>query len=414
MTVTVPDTRSSACFRAIRRSRVVLALCLSTNTFAARAEVSQEPPGTYDLALECRTALWKQTFDDATAAGLDPRAVVTSFAGEAVERVDEGGTAILKGTEQYEPTTDVDPFAIRYECRVDTSSRQVQALTYVAIDAAGSDVERPPTQLVKDGRLVNACRDRLEDRLNDEARRRGVERPSADVQIAPTDVTFRAAAGRVDLEGRGRARYGDEFDWQILIFTCRYDEKRQAATRSTHALETPLPELSLPTASLAALDACRLAVEDQVLDDALRRGYRRLERVTIELPELATIKTRGALVDVSGKGQFKLDVRHEQPTPLTFACVYDTAAWRVDSATFKVERGSWTPSGEIASGRTETLRCESTQARQAQCQASIRGNVRIVREFGPTKCEAYSNWIWSPSGITVWGGCRAEFEYEAR
>lgn len=132
------------------------------------------------------------------------------------------------------------------------------------------------------------------------------------------------------------------------------------------------------------------------------------------LPELATITTRGTLVDVSGKGQFKLDVRHEQPTPLTFACVYDTAGQRVDSAAFQVERGSWTPSGDIASGRTETLRCESTRARQAQCQASIKGAVRIVREYGPTKCEANSNWIWSPGGITVWGGCRAEFEYEAR
>jgi hypothetical protein len=99
---------------------------------------------------------------------------------------------------------------------------------------------------------------------------------------------------------------------------------------------------------------------------------------------------------------------------LSFACVYDAAAGRVASASFEVERGAWTPSGEIASGRTETLRCESRGAMQQQCPAAIRGNVRIVREFGRSRCEAYKNWIWSASGITVWDGCRAEFEYEAR
>lgn len=401
-------------------ARVVVALAMAVLgsalavVSAPAAAAPQDPPSNYDLALECRSALWKRTFDDATAAGLDPGAVVTSFDASAAERRDEGGVAVFAGREQYEPTIDVDAFAIRYECRIDPATRQVTSVSYVAVDAAGDDVPRLPVQLVKDARLVAQCRHRIEDRLDDEARRKGVERPSSDVQIAPADVTFRPATGRVDLEGRGRARYGDEYEWQVLIFTCRYDEKRGEATRSTHALETPLPELSLPAASRDALDACRVAVEDEVLADARQRGYRSLRRVVVELPQLATIKTRGDLIDVSGKGQFKLDVSHQQPTPLSFACVYDAAAGRVASASFEVERGSWTPSGEIASGRTETLRCESRGATQQQCPAAIRGNVRIVREFGRPRCEAYTNWIWSASGITVWDGCRAEFEYEAR
>jgi hypothetical protein len=47
------------------------------------------------------------------------------------------------------------------------------------------------------------------------------------------------------------------------------------------------------------------------------------------------------------------------------------------------------------------------------CPADIKGSVKILRELrGSAGCKAYDNWIWSLSGITVWGGCRAEFEFE--
>jgi hypothetical protein len=49
-----------------------------------------------------------------------------------------------------------------------------------------------------------------------------------------------------------------------------------------------------------------------------------------------------------------------------------------------------------------------------ECPAAIRGNVRVIREFGTSRCEAYRNWMWSSSQIVVWDGCAAEFEYDAR
>ena len=58
--------------------------------------------------------------------------------------------------------------------------------------------------------------------------------------------------------------------------------------------------------------------------------------------------------------------------------------------------------------------CESRYNENRTCPAQIRANVRVIREMGRTKCEAYKNWIYSLSGITVWGGCRAEFEFDAR
>ena len=168
---------------------------------------------------------------------------------------------------------------------------------------------------------------------------------------------------------------------------------RPPATRST--------PVASPSKTRCSTTRCGGATGDS-------SGYR------IELPRLATIASRGSLVDVSGKGQFKLDPRHEQPTPISFSCVYDADARAIATARFDVEAGAWTPSGEIASGRTGTLRCESLYDVQKQCPAAIKGSVTIVREFGRSKCEAYKNWIWSPSGITVWGGCRAEFEFEAK
>jgi Protein of unknown function (DUF3011) len=399
----------------LRVLRVVVAwaafLALAGSASTARAAQERD---THGLALECRGAIWKKAFDEATAAGLNPGAIVIDFSAVNAQRRDEGGDAILTGIENYRPTTDVPPFPVRYECRVDRVTGAVRSVTYAAIDRNGDDVARAPTQLVKDGRLLNACVVRLESGLEEDVRRRGVDRPDASVEISPADVEFVPKGTTVDIQGRGRATYGDGFEWQTLIFTCRYDQKRQRVTQSTHALETPSPADALPATTRNAIEACRQAVGSEVLADAQQRGYRRLERVEIELPELANVQARGGYLDVTGRGQFRLDARHRQPTPLTFSCAYDPRAERVVSARFEVEPGAWTPSGQIANGRTESLRCGSRRLPRQECEAAVRGNVRIIREFGTARCEAYRNWMWSSSQIVVWDGCAAEFEYDAR
>lgn len=369
---------------------------------------------THELALECRGALWKKTFDDATAAGLNPGAIVIDFTAGKATRRNEGREVVLTGVEDYRPTTDIAPFPVRYECRIDSATRAVRSVTYVAIDHNGDDVARAPTDLVKDGRLLEACVDRLEEGLENDVRKRGIAAPLATVEIAPADAEFVRKGGTVEIQGRGRAKYADGFDWQILIFQCRYETKKAAVTRETHALETPSPGGALPPETRAAIEECRMAVGSEVLADARGRGYRRLERVEIELPELANVTQRGGYLDVAGKGQFRLDPRHAQPTPLTFACVFDPRSARVVSARFDVAAGSWTPSGDIANGPTGSLRCGSRHLPRQECRAAIRGNVKVIREFGSARCEAYRNWMWSSSQIVVWDGCAAEFEYDAR
>lgn len=381
---------------------------------AGRAGLGATQADTYALALECRGALWQKAFDEATAAGLDPGAVPVSFEAGTTSRRDDGGDVVLTGVEQYQPSHVVPAFPVRYECRVDRATKAVRSVTYVAVDAAGNDIATSPTDLVKTGRLLNACVERLESGLEDDVRRRGVASPSASVEIAPSDVDVVGKGGTLDIQGRGRAKYDEGFDWQVLIFSCRYDQKKQRVTRETHALETPSPAGALPVESQDAIDACRDAVGRLVLADAVQRGYQRLERVDVELPELATVRPRGGFLDVSGRGQFRLDVRHRQPTPLRFTCAYDPRAGRVASARFDVEPGAWTPSGDIANGRTGSLRCGARSVSRQECRAAIRGNVRIVREFGTARCEAYRNWMWSSSQIVVWDGCAAEFEYDEK
>lgn len=115
-----------------------------------------------------------------------------------------------------------------------------------------------------------------------------------------------------------------------------------------------------------------------------------------------------------GRGWFKSDARHSQSTPIAFRCAFDANLRAVVDASFEALDASRTPTGEIASGKTGTLVCESFGKAQKVCPASIRGNVRVIRQLSSVPCKAYENWIYSLSGITVWGGCRAEFEFEGR
>ena len=393
---------------------VTLGTAIAALAGAVLSARNAQPDQTHATAMECQGALWKKAFDEATAAGLNPGAIVVEFTAAKAKREATAGDIVLTGVEDYRPTTDVAAFPVRYACRVDRASGKVRDVTYVAIDGNGNDMARSPVQLVKEGRLLNACIDRLESGLGDDVRKRGVSAPSTTVEIGSADAEFVARGTTVDIQGRGRARYADGFDWQVLVFQCRYDQKKQQVTRETHALETPSPTGALPVASRNAIEACRVAAGSLVLADARQRGYRRLERVEIELPELADVTPRGNLLDVQGRGQFRLDPRHRQPTPLTFACTYDPRADTVVSARFDVKAGGWTPSGEVADGPTETLRCGSRALARQECRANIRGNVRIIRESGSARCEAYRNWMWSSSQIVVWDGCVAEFEYDAR
>jgi hypothetical protein len=74
---------------------------------------------------------------------------------------------------------------------------------------------------------------------------------------------------------------------------------------------------------------------------------------------------------------------------------------------FMADRGSgWSRPGTDY-GRT--IRCESQDERTRRCSASVRSDVRLVRQLSDTRCIEGRNWGWDRSGVWVSQGCRAEF-----
>jgi hypothetical protein len=64
-----------------------------------------------------------------------------------------------------------------------------------------------------------------------------------------------------------------------------------------------------------------------------------------------------------------------------------------------------------ASALDERLVCESRDAREQYCAAPIGGSVRVIRELSRAPCVEGDTWRWTPRGIYVRGGCRAEFAF---
>jgi hypothetical protein len=382
------------------------------------SHAAAQASGQEEVVHACEAALWKQTFDDATAAGLNPPAMPVSFDVRKAVATRRNGKLIVVGTEDYRPAMDVPAFPVRYECVGDPATGKVESVTYTAIGPNGTSSAKAPTVLVRDAQVVRACRTKMSEKVADAASDQGLTAGGADVELDAEGAVLTPASSRATIEvgGRGRIRLSQDYEWQPVAFTCRYDEKKKEANRASYTIDRSsaarTPALSEDKAR--ALEACHAAVEDEVLRDAQRRGYRSSWRVRIDLKPGATFKDVGPDLEVKGRGEYKLDDRHQQPTPLTFTCLYDARGGAVRSAAFEPGQASWTPSGEVATEKTATLVCESTRDVQRVCPASIKGNVRIIRQRSSTPCEAYKNWIWSPSGITVWGGCQAEFEFDTR
>ena len=391
---------------------VVVALIVVVSVSPASRLLSQ---GRSDVVSACETALQKQTFEDATTAGLNPTAMPVSFDWRKAVTTRRNGKLIVAGTEDYRPAVDVPAFPVHYEC-VASPAGKVESITYTAVAGSGAPSAKPPVVLVRDAQVVHACQTKVWDKVADKAMGQGLTAGGADVELEFRDASLTPAPSRTTTEvaGRGRIRLSEDYEWQPIAFTCRYDEKKKEATRGSYTVDRTSAPPALSSDKARALEACHAAVEGEVLRDAQSRGYQRLSRVQIDLKPGAAFKEVGPDLEVKGRGEFKLDERHNQPTPLTFTCVYDARGGAVRSAAFEPGQGAWTASGEVATGKTSTLICESTRDLQRVCPAQIKGNVKIIRQRSSIPCEAYKNWIWSSSGITVWGGCQAEFEFETR
>lgn len=413
------DVRSGKTAGRLAVAVAILACAGSTAAASPQPQPAAATGGLTDadrpLLRACSTALTAKAFAEATAGGLNPGAVPVSIAFDRATRVRDGNAVVYSGVEDYRPTPDTGALPVQYDCRIDAATARVETLTYAVVDETGAPFTAAPAQVVKDVVALDACRRRIESRMNDDSRGRGDTSNAAEFQIPYRGVAIARSATQTDFRGEARGRYGPAYDWQASTFTCRFEDTRAAATRSSHNLGPTVEIRMLTPDALAALGACRASIERQVHDAAVERGYPlwELRYFRVRYPEIATVTPQGPLHEVTGRAQYKLDERHNQPTHMTFSCRYDGAARRLIEARYALADRGRTPSGTISTGVTDTLRCESWFG-PTRCQASMAGDVRILRQLRGTECVEGRNWLWSRRGIEVWDGCRAEFEYRVQ
>lgn len=263
--------------------------------------------------------------------------------------------------------------------------------------------------------VLTACRWQVVVRVASQAGDDGLDGAGVNVELLADTAAFVTKGTTTEVSGRGRIRMSASYEWQPVTFTCRYDDRKKAASRASYRVDRETAPPPLSPERTTALAACRAAVDTEVMRNAVQRGYGALGRVNVDYKSGATFVAVAQGLQVSGAAAFKLDPQHKSSTPITYVCVYDPAATLVRSATFATTDTLSTASGAITSGTTSTLVCDPGLLQTRRCPASIKGDVRIIRQLSGSKaCEANVNWTWGFSGITVWGGCRAEFEFMVR
>jgi hypothetical protein len=395
-----------------RHSRLRPGVLLLTGALLAATLVHGQPAPP-DPASVCESALQAAVTKDARAEGLEPSLFPLSFDSAGSQTKRRGGKATITGTAQYRPVTEAPSFKATYECVVDEKTATVESSTYAVLTAGGLPAETPPARRVRQAIVLHACQGEVESKVWDEALKKGLSNNTTDAELDLDSASFTPQGSNTEVRGKGRVRLSEDYEWQAATFTCRYNEKKKEASRASYSVDRTVAAPALSPEKSQALEACHAAVENDVLKEAIDRGYKSLHRVQVDLKPGAEFASKDSDLEVRGRGEFKLDARHPVATGMSFVCRVDPASGRVVSTKIDVAPASWTQSGEVAGERMGTLVCEASGSGQKVCPADIKGSVKILRELrGSAGCKAYDNWIWSLSGITVWGGCRAEFEFE--
>lgn len=65
--------------------------------------------------------------------------------------------------------------------------------------------------------------------------------------------------------------------------------------------------------------------------------------------------------------------------------------------------------GGYGYGHTRVVRCESVGSRSNFCRVDIQSRAYVSRQLSQRQCVQGRNWNYSSRGISVTGGCRADF-----
>jgi hypothetical protein len=252
--------------------------------------------------------------------------------------------------------------------------------------------------------IVEACRDGLDRKVADDGDDRGYAGRGAAVDLDADGQGSELNKNTVKLSGTGRLKYGADYLWAPMSFSCEWDLAKQKLKKVSYKLAKGADPTALPAEKAKAVSACRGAARRDIEQEARRRRYYS-SSITMEDGSRFD-ESREIEVRIEGRGSYKLDPVQQEATAFTFSCAWEEDRGRIADVRLD-RRTSW-------QGEMGQITCESQKMQRRTCTAPIGGRVRLVSNYSDAPCSQGASWSHDSYGITVWDGCRARFEFEMR
>lgn len=252
--------------------------------------------------------------------------------------------------------------------------------------------------------IVEACRDGLDRKVADDGDDSGYNGRGAAVRLDVDGQGSEVKKNTVKLTGTGQFKYGADYLWAAMSFSCEWDLEKQKLKKVSYKRAKGADPKALPPEKADAVSACRGEVRDQIEEEARDRRY---YSESISFADGSRFdESRESTLLVEGRGSFKLDSVQVDDTKFTFSCEWEPDRGRVADVRLDRNRGWRGEVGEVT--------CESRKMQRQSCSAPIGGRVRVKSKYSDSPCDLGQSWSWDSNGITVWEGCRARFEFDMR
>jgi hypothetical protein len=265
--------------------------------------------------------------------------------------------------------------------------------------AAQQQVSPPEAQRAA---VLGACRAAVAEDVVSDARSLAFRGVDAEARLGE-EVTFTQKKDTLTMTGPGEFRYGIDYLWQPMTFTCEWDTSKNRFKKGKYKKDKAADIVALPPVKARAVSECKDEIRDQVEHEASRRGYYN-PSITVEPGVIFEELSEG--LQLTGRLEYELDHVQESATRLEYLCEWDVAGERLNRADLR-RVGIW----QAERGR---ITCESRDQRRETCPAPIGGRVRVYTHRSHAPCELGRSWSYTSREITVWNGCRATFEFDMR
>jgi hypothetical protein len=250
--------------------------------------------------------------------------------------------------------------------------------------------------------MLEACQAAVAEDVASDARSSGFRGFDAEARLAD-QVAFTQKKNTLTMTGPGEFRYGVDYLWQPMTFSCEWDTSKERFKKGGYKRDRRADIAALPPEKARAVSECKREIRRQVEDEARRRDY---YSPTIDIePGVAFEETSDGL-RLTGVLDYKLHHVQESASEFDYMCEWNVASGRLRRADLR-PKGFW----RVERGR---VTCESRKQRRETCPAPIGGRVRVYSQHSDARCELGRNWSYTSREIAVWDGCRATFEFDMR